>query len=757
MAIAPAAAPVYRDADHLEQFSGPYTNQRYAIVDGVGLFRWFANDVTAADGSTVIAPSGGAIGRWKLASSWPGAGVSDDAPLPDDEEADAGESDQAARADHVHALTSPPLPTGTVFIRCEPADTTGASFYAKLTAALLVANTIQLGSGTYRLSQQVSLASGKSIVGIGREHTIIEPGSGWAPAVGSADDRTISLFKIEGTVGSAINTTIAAIAQADQRQIQPTSTTGMVDGMWLVLQGTGGSFGTGDVYNNSSAEAVEEICQVSGAPVSGWINLKTPKRTHNRITGTTIKDVSIVEGVRLKGFSLRTAGNHACGITGRYARDCDFEDLAGTGFARGLFDFIGCHAMRVGRIHDGGGNNSLIRAATCQHCHIGDGVWTYDPDAVRCHASGIPRAKLNFTGQCVGNTLNPGVLGRGVLGVRLCGGWGNLIRTFHAVDFDSREAKARDASTNGSRCATGFEGAYAKVSAPEGAEFGHGNTLEGIVCINHRHAETAGAWSTDSGVAVWLHDDYAGSTVGFIQITNKGPGATESINGDSDFGCFGIAIQDWQGSIGPIATAGVSWAFYTQGTFALARCSTLTFDGAAGRSLAQVPIYFNHGTEGQGPTGMRVTINGYSERVRFGPSFADPKQRIDELTVNGEIWTDLIATQLTSATNTGDVVTITSTGTTATTKRRAAPALAATTSPGVCGVGGPLDASTGWGMVANLPGRINTVRIAAAYNAGVTLESDANADAVSPASAFNTYIGRLVHATSGAGLAWVGS
>lgn len=69
----PAAVPVYADAASLAQFPGPQTRSRYAIVDGIGLFRWYPSDTTAADNLTVIAPSGGAAGRWKLSSAFPGA------------------------------------------------------------------------------------------------------------------------------------------------------------------------------------------------------------------------------------------------------------------------------------------------------------------------------------------------------------------------------------------------------------------------------------------------------------------------------------------------------------------------------------------------------------------------------------------------------------------------------------------------------------------------------------------------------------
>jgi hypothetical protein len=69
----PVTAPVYASADELSQYPAPGTVFRYAIVDGIGLFRWYANDTTSADSVTVIAPSGGAVGRWKITAPFPGA------------------------------------------------------------------------------------------------------------------------------------------------------------------------------------------------------------------------------------------------------------------------------------------------------------------------------------------------------------------------------------------------------------------------------------------------------------------------------------------------------------------------------------------------------------------------------------------------------------------------------------------------------------------------------------------------------------
>lgn len=62
------AAPVYQTASALAQYRGPSDDLRFAIVDGLGLFRWHLNDTTDHDGESVIEPSGGPVGRWKVST-----------------------------------------------------------------------------------------------------------------------------------------------------------------------------------------------------------------------------------------------------------------------------------------------------------------------------------------------------------------------------------------------------------------------------------------------------------------------------------------------------------------------------------------------------------------------------------------------------------------------------------------------------------------------------------------------------------------
>lgn len=63
------SAIVYETADGLAQDPGPQTDIRYAVVLELGpeIFKWYLYASDAADGVNVIAPSGGASGRWKRA------------------------------------------------------------------------------------------------------------------------------------------------------------------------------------------------------------------------------------------------------------------------------------------------------------------------------------------------------------------------------------------------------------------------------------------------------------------------------------------------------------------------------------------------------------------------------------------------------------------------------------------------------------------------------------------------------------------
>jgi hypothetical protein len=63
------AAVVYATVAALAQERGPQTDRRFVLVLELGpqVFSWALYDTTDADGVNVIAPSGGAVGRWKRA------------------------------------------------------------------------------------------------------------------------------------------------------------------------------------------------------------------------------------------------------------------------------------------------------------------------------------------------------------------------------------------------------------------------------------------------------------------------------------------------------------------------------------------------------------------------------------------------------------------------------------------------------------------------------------------------------------------
>lgn len=648
----------------------------------------------------------------------------------------------------------PQLPSTASVIQ-PSGDTTGATDRAAIQAALTAGRPVYLVPGaTYYLDQAVTLPTGAKLLCSGPGRAVVQAASAWAPAAGSADDRTIALLLATGTVGSTVNTTLATIALRGDRQINPTSTTSMVDGTWLLLQGTTDTHSTGDVYNASGQEAVEQIVQLSGAPAAGWVTLAQGCRSNHRITGTTVKDCTPVTDVEIHGIDFVTTGNHACAISCRYAARIRVSDVSFSGFARAGLDAYGVHALHVGHVHNAGGCNSLVKGETCQDCIIGDGSWTYAATATRYHANGIPRAQIDFSGRCYGLSIDVGTLGRGVCAMRLVGSFGCSVAFFTAVDFDSAQSKSRDPQTLGSQVATGLESGANDTSGPEAAEFGFGNHFEGILCIDHRH-DDAGSVPSDAGVCVYLHDDYL-TTVGSIQVLNKGRTYTDSLNGDGNFFCAGVSFKDWIGTVDSIGMTGVSYAIQTYGSYVNAQIAAVNLHGNAGRSLAVYPTYFNHAGE-SGLYFGTLRIDGYGHWIRFGSSFADVAMRIGTLICSTDIFTNVIPAYASSAVTVGKIVEMASTGTASTTKRRCAHAGAATVKPAVCAIGGPFDVSTGWVMVSLLPGRMNTIETAAAVNAGDKLESNASSvAAVNASTTFDAFIGRAMQQTAAGGKTLVG-
>lgn len=57
---------VYETQAVLAQYPGPSTNRRYAMIPSVGMFKWYINDTTTANGVDVVSATGGSPGRWKL-------------------------------------------------------------------------------------------------------------------------------------------------------------------------------------------------------------------------------------------------------------------------------------------------------------------------------------------------------------------------------------------------------------------------------------------------------------------------------------------------------------------------------------------------------------------------------------------------------------------------------------------------------------------------------------------------------------------
>ena len=59
-------AAIFSSVSALQSWRAPLTKVRYADVEGIGRFRWYPGDTTTADGSSVIEPTSGMNGRWKL-------------------------------------------------------------------------------------------------------------------------------------------------------------------------------------------------------------------------------------------------------------------------------------------------------------------------------------------------------------------------------------------------------------------------------------------------------------------------------------------------------------------------------------------------------------------------------------------------------------------------------------------------------------------------------------------------------------------
>ncbi len=670
-------------------------------------------------------------------------------------------------AGSVWALTSPT--TGTIslgstalsFAMSSPPDVaplpangsvmaaSGTDDLTAMTAAVAAGRTLYLvGGRTYRLaSPGLAALSGMRIVCRDRENpAIIKPATAWAPANGSADDRTIALLSAVPTLG-AVNTTLASVVYKGQRQIQLTSATGVVTGTRLRL-GPGTNVG-GDATDMSDGASVSigetvEVASVSGA----WATLTEPCAVHHK-TGKAVRSLATyVEDIYIEGVRFHADGKNlptALRLDNvRRAKivDCDF-----VGFSRAGVERLMCKDVEIIRPRFVGGIN----------CGVYDDSSHFSPivsprrpveDANRVHPQGTPRALLFSRNRCVAVDILDAELRHCAIGVARWGGW--HCRTegkFH--DCDASAVKSRNAEYSGHTSGIAYEGGPGLLSV---AEFAIDETLE----VDASECRSDEAIAVLSPYAIYLHDSFY--MKGRASFVNKGLQYASTINGDAAYDVNGINMQDISGHLA-LSVIGAGYNCRLGGTF-VGLTGTFSSNGSAGGGAADgFGIYIDCAGDFSGPRWSQVTFTNAGVFVGFGANWAagpDAYMQWGDCQFGSQYFSDVVWCYTTGTPVPGVLMKVDDTSPAGTVAQRRR--MIASAGAGDKSMVAATAKNNNGALFAPLPGRRNSVYMTAATALGALLKNNGAGEAVVDAAVgLSGYIGKCALPTSGAGFSMVTS
>lgn len=506
--------------------------------------------------------------------------------------------------------------------------------------------TVYLDEGDFYLESALVLRNGVVLCGQGSRTRLIPT------FTGTADDLTNAVIKVIGALDTAtMSTTLSATKQKGMPSVTVAAAGTIAAGGYLVVEGSNSAANSSGDSDGASV-TVDEVMKVASV-ASNTLTLSGYTVCHHA-TGKTAKAVVPVVDVTVKNLSIRAdlgSGTVAAGIGMRYAVGLRVRNVTGGGFAQALVSCDkGSRDITIDGVRHTGGSNAIVYASSA---HEGR-VWrvSCDPNGVRGHASGVPRALITLRNRCSewqGGDLH---LEKGWIGLRIWGG--NHIQFDNVLvrDCSTQDAYARivaaSETNSGNHLGVGVDGGAAPLAI---AEYGRGIQLSDVTVEDCTGYDGLAAFVSP---AIYYHD-WIESQLSNISLINTG------LESGSNRYMSGMVISDSNGTLKGLRVEGLNYGIMTKNSFVGVKVYGYTYSATAGDGVnSTTALYLDHGGAGD------LSIDGFTSSnssavIRFGSTFnatPDWTMRIRDFAANGGRWSDLLLAYNNTATAfaPGDVV-----------------------------------------------------------------------------------------------------
>jgi hypothetical protein len=550
------ALPIVRSVTALAQYPGPRTSWRYCLVDGKGLYRWFLDDVTPADGDNIIEPSGGSIGRWKRVSNF---------------------LESSSRFVRVHS-------TG---------DTTGAEDRAAIQAVLTAGKIAILDYGeTYYLDEALEFASNSGLISeIPSMPAILSVA--YTSAL-TATDRENAVLLVSGTLTDDVNTTLGAdLFQGSLTLTAGASVPTAQAGEWLRIRGTNPA---DDFDGDSSENTVSEIVQIATSHTVGTsVTIQTPTFIHHD-SAQALRSIDPVLDVVIDGVFVDVPAANTSLAVGLLIQDSartTVRNFSARNLSRAVICVYGAKHITGDGITSRGTTNGTLLLETAHGSRFSNVLRTREGS--RYHSQGYPQHEISMRAHCVGIQVDGVQATHAVGGIRFWGGLNCHVMNAVFDDLDITEAceSDPDGDTFGggtSKFGVMIDMGPSALSGERSAEFGFGN---GCANIRGTNIRSRNAYGASGGVqpAVYLHDQLK-FTMTNVSVTNIGKDVAAG-----GIKCTGMVVSDSTGNVDGLVLSGVDMGIRTQNVYANVFFDNVFIDGRAGddtNSLGGPGIVFAH-------------------------------------------------------------------------------------------------------------------------------------------------------------------
>jgi hypothetical protein len=373
-----------------------------------------------------------------------------------------------------------------------------------------------------------------------------------SPSTSLADDRTNACVLIQGTIGSAINTTVGSSAPARSNIVRLAASVSAAAGSFVLLSGDN-AIGVDEGEQSEGSSVISwEIIQAAAA-VSGTDITTAWDTCEHHSNGAQARDVVPVQDFELSGIDFACdGGTVAVGVLIRLAIGVRLDNIWGAGLSRAIVDIEdGAMAVTYGRIHSRGECGSALLGRSFHH--VAGTVVDSDLRGKRLHAHGVPRHLVDMDQACTHSDLGHVFASHCIGGVR-CQGGGSHVHFDHiqAKDCDITSVQA-SSDGGGGRNPEILPGDFVGIALDLGdfgplatAAFGQSFTCDSIDAFDCTFAYDGSHENLAYGVL--LHDTFHLS-IGQVDIVNNGQSGINNDLAGHQRRCNGLRMQDVNGRV----------------------------------------------------------------------------------------------------------------------------------------------------------------------------------------------------------------